>query len=127
LSLRKLQQVRAWVDDVCSSWSFRQIIPCHFAAPVKAGPAEFKRAFAFAYEEQDEELEMGASPPLAAVPAIPGFGWLAGLLRGARGVGLGQAQKLSRPVVFPEADMRTLNTLNNSLLRLGVVKANADN
>ena len=34
--------------------------------------------------------------------------------------------QLTRPVVFPEADMKTLNTLNNSLLSLGAVKRNAD-
>lgn len=30
------------------------------------------------------------------------------------------------PLVFPEADMRALTSLNNGLLRYGVVKANAD-
>lgn len=34
--------------------------------------------------------------------------------------------QLTRPVVFPEADMRTLNTLNSALLKFGVVKARAD-
>jgi hypothetical protein len=47
--------VRSWVDDITSSWNFRQIIPCHFSAPIKAGPAEFKRAFTFAYELLEEE------------------------------------------------------------------------
>lgn len=36
------RQTRRWVDDITSSWNFRQIIPCHFAAPVKAGPREFR-------------------------------------------------------------------------------------
>lgn len=31
------------MDDV-TRWNFRQIIPCHFAAPVKAGPREFRCA-----------------------------------------------------------------------------------
>ncbi len=31
-----------------------------------------------------------------------------------------------RPVVFPESDMKILNTLNRSLLEAGVVKRNAD-
>ncbi len=37
-----LRQTRRWVDDV-TRWRFRQIIPCHFSAPVKAGPREFRR------------------------------------------------------------------------------------
>ncbi len=34
--------------------------------------------------------------------------------------------QLVRPAVFPESDMKTLNTLNNALLSVGAVKANAD-
>ncbi len=57
LSLSLSSQVRKWVDEVVRDWSFRQVIPCHFAAPVRAGPAEFKQAFAFAYEgQQDDEV-----------------------------------------------------------------------
>jgi len=37
-----LRQTQRWVDDV-ARWRFRQIIPCHFSAPVKAGPREFRR------------------------------------------------------------------------------------
>ena len=44
-------QVVEWVEDICGDWDFRQVVPCHFEAPVKAGPAEFRRAFAFAYEQ----------------------------------------------------------------------------
>ena len=36
----------AWVDRVVS-WNFKQIIPCHFDAPVATNPQEFARAFAF--------------------------------------------------------------------------------
>lgn len=31
-----------------------------------------------------------------------------------------------RVVTFPEADMKTLNTLNDTLVKLGAVKSNAD-
>ncbi|KAK9846457.1 hypothetical protein WJX81_004293 [Elliptochloris bilobata] len=44
------QETRRWVDDIVRSWDFRRIIPCHFAAPVRAGPREFRAAFDFAYE-----------------------------------------------------------------------------
>jgi Domain of unknown function (DUF4336) len=34
--------VAAWVDDIARSWRFRQIIPCHFDAPIAAGPADLR-------------------------------------------------------------------------------------
>ena len=43
----------AWVDRV-AQWDFEQIIPCHFDAPIRATPAEFRSAFDF--------LVRGASP-----------------------------------------------------------------
>ncbi len=39
-------QVLAWADKI-SQWDFNQVIPCHFSAPVKATPTEFRRAFDF--------------------------------------------------------------------------------
>ncbi|MCC0176875.1 DUF4336 domain-containing protein [Waterburya agarophytonicola K14] len=36
----------AWANRV-ASWDFTQIIPCHFDAPVKTNPQEFRQAFAF--------------------------------------------------------------------------------
>ena len=35
-------QVRRWVDSICNSWDFNQIIPAHFDAPIAAGPADFR-------------------------------------------------------------------------------------
>ncbi|GFH33703.1 uncharacterized protein HaLaN_33111, partial [Haematococcus lacustris] len=58
-----LPYVRAWVDDIVSSWNFRQIIPCHFAAPVKADPLDFKRAFTFAYQGQQDQVSRAAGTP----------------------------------------------------------------
>ena len=29
---------REWVDSICSDWSFRQIIPAHFTAPIPGAP-----------------------------------------------------------------------------------------
>jgi len=119
--------VRAWVDDICASWSFRQVIPCHFAAPVKAGPAEFRDAFAFAYEGVEEQEEGAAAAPAPAPgnPLLSLFAKASSLLGGATGAGAA-GSKPRRVVNFPETDMKTLNTLNSTLLRLGAVKANAD-
>lgn len=110
--------VREWVDEIVRDWNFQRIIPCHFAAPVKAGPAEFKRAFAFVYDDVEEEA--------AATPAPTGPAGIIASLTSLFNGGTNQPTKLTRPAVFPEADMRTLNTLNYTLLKLGAVKANAD-
>ena len=50
--LRSFGDVRApeetlrWVDDV-AEWPFDRILPSHFAGPIKAGPADFREAFAW--------------------------------------------------------------------------------
>lgn len=41
---RQPAQVVAWADRV-SRWNFWRIIPCHFSAPLAAGPEQFRRAF----------------------------------------------------------------------------------
>jgi hypothetical protein len=38
--------VNDWVKRV-SKWNFTRIVPCHFDAPIKAGPKEFREAFRF--------------------------------------------------------------------------------
>lgn len=35
-----------WADKI-ASWDFQQIIPCHFDAPIKAQPYQFRQAFSF--------------------------------------------------------------------------------
>jgi len=39
-------QTLNWAHEV-ASWDFQRIIPCHFDAPIKAGPHQFWQAFAF--------------------------------------------------------------------------------
>ena len=43
-------ETKAWVDEVCK-WRFRRIVPCHLANDVKAGPDQFRKAFAFLDED----------------------------------------------------------------------------
>lgn len=43
---RAPQETLDWADKV-ASWAFQQIIPCHFDAPIKAEPHQFRQAFAF--------------------------------------------------------------------------------
>ncbi|EDX84068.1 hypothetical protein S7335_1765 [Synechococcus sp. PCC 7335] len=43
---RDAKAVLNWADRI-AQWNFEQVIPCHFSAPVEAGPNEFRRAFNF--------------------------------------------------------------------------------
>ncbi|MGC1215949.1 MAG: DUF4336 domain-containing protein [Phormidesmis sp.] len=43
---RAPKAVLAWADKI-SQWEFDQVIACHFSAPIKATPADFRRAFDF--------------------------------------------------------------------------------
>ncbi|MGK7920239.1 MAG: DUF4336 domain-containing protein [Trichodesmium sp.] len=43
---RDPEQVMEWVEKV-ASWNFRQIIACHFDAPIQASGYEFTQAFSF--------------------------------------------------------------------------------
>jgi Domain of unknown function (DUF4336) len=44
------RQVLDWADHI-ACWDFQQIIPCHFDAPIPAGPHQFHQAFAFLKKE----------------------------------------------------------------------------
>jgi hypothetical protein len=35
-----------WADRI-AQWEFEQVVPCHFTAPIRTGPTEFRRAFEF--------------------------------------------------------------------------------
>ena len=57
--LRKLvfgnarSEALGWVDEICRDWPrFGRIVPCHFEAPIKAGPRELRAAFSFLEEEE---------------------------------------------------------------------------
>ena len=43
---RAPQETINWADKV-ASWDFQWLIPCHFDAPIKAEPQQFRQAFAF--------------------------------------------------------------------------------
>lgn len=52
---RDPKQVMRWVEKV-ASWNFRQIIPCHFDAPIQASGYEFRQAFSFLEKDSGEYL-----------------------------------------------------------------------
>ena len=43
---RGAKAVLDWADKI-AQWDFERVIPCHFSAPIQAGPVEFRRAFEF--------------------------------------------------------------------------------
>jgi hypothetical protein len=95
---------RAWVDAICRDWAFRQIIPAHFTAPIKASPADLKAAFGFLYEGEQRSARRPG-----------GVGGLLGGLFGGGGGGAG------RGVQYPESDMAALNAAKRFLVSAGVV------
>ncbi|CAM9600890.1 unnamed protein product [Chrysoparadoxa australica] len=93
--------VRDFVDDV-TKWPFQRIIPCHYAAPVKAGPAEYRRAFAFAFTTEQAALKRG------------GPSWLSNL-------GLGSpAQPKDNLAGIPESDLAALKQVEGFLQEAGL-------
>eukprot|EP00803_Ostreobium_quekettii_P006277 evm.model.scf_3018.1 EVM.evm.TU.scf_3018.1 scf_3018:3596-7346(+) len=92
------QAVTRWIDEICRDWKFTQIISCHLAAPVAAGPKDLKRAFRFSYLQVEE-----AKRAKAAKSGNP----LAGLL----------PKSAENPVAadLPPKDFGSLNELDDFL------------
>lgn len=97
------EATRQWLDEICAEWAFRRIIPCHYAAPIKAGPADLKRAFSFVYEGLE-----------ARAPAGNLLASLFSKVSPASATGSS---------VLPEADMATLNGLEKLLQSSGILYA----
>eukprot|EP00955_Chlamydomonas_euryale_P102988 365457-Chlamydomonas_euryale.AAC.4 len=112
--------VRRWVDSIVSDWAFTRVIPAHFAAPVKAGPADFKAAFAFAYEDAEDA---DGAENVATPAAQGGVAGLFGRLFGGTGKATAAGAVPRRVVEFPEKDIATLRNLNSLLLKTGLVKS----
>ncbi|KAJ8750330.1 hypothetical protein K2173_014245 [Erythroxylum novogranatense] len=91
------EKVRDWIDRIARDWKFKRIIPAHFAGPINASRSDFLAAFAFL----DDLLGERARPSLSLL-----FTSL-----------LGKAASY-----FPPDDMRTLSSLDEFLVSIGVVK-----
>ena len=138
--LRKLvfgnakSEALAWVDEICRDWpKFSRILPCHFEAPIRAGPRDLRAAFSFL--EEEEEGGGGRSAVEASTSgrrreekddnngAGGGGALFGGLLSAAFAssplikVGGGG----SGAVPFDPADMRALDGLSGSLKTTGVL------
>ncbi|MCO5583422.1 hypothetical protein L7F22_037333 [Adiantum nelumboides] len=98
------EKVMLWVNSIVRDWRFKRIIPCHFDAPVAAGPSDFKAAFAFLNDFIGEDRQL---------PSSLGFS-LSSLL--------GKAASY-----FPPDDMKTLSSLDDFLVSVGAVKKTVSN
>ncbi|XVF60632.1 hypothetical protein PTKIN_Ptkin08bG0063800 [Pterospermum kingtungense] len=92
-------KVRDWIDGIARDWKFKRIIPAHFAGPIKAGRAELLAAFAFLDDFLGERYVTRPSLSLLFTSLM------------------GKAASY-----FPPDDMKTLSSLDEFLVSVGVVK-----
>ena len=132
--LRKLvfgnarSEALGWVDEICRDWpKFSRILPCHFEAPIKAGPRELRAAFSFLEEEEKEGATAKASTSGRSDEGSDNKdGGLGALFGGLLSAVVSKAS--SSPikagggaVPFDPADMRALDGLSGSLKTTGVL------
>ncbi|KAL5987278.1 hypothetical protein ACLOJK_038440 [Asimina triloba] len=92
-------KVRDWIDRITKDWRFKRIIPAHFAAPINASRSDFLAAFAFLDELLGERFVTRPSLSLFFTSLM------------------GKAASY-----FPPDDMKTLSSLDEFLVSVGVVK-----
>jgi len=112
---REPESVLAWADRV-SKWPFTRIVPCHLSNDIRAGPAEFRRAFAF-LEPLSPAHARTATAVSAASMEIPNP--LARLLTTKRSVT--SDPSWSTPSMATPEDSRLLRTASDILTRLRIV------
>lgn len=96
---------REWVNKVATGWDFKRVIPAHFAAPVAAGPKDFRQAFQFLWDmESNRPTQAGDPQPQQAQNLF------AQLFN----------RKPQEPFRPPASDMRALNGLESLLTKTGV-------
>lgn len=105
------KEVALWIEDIASSWRFRQIVPCHLAAPIPSTPADLRAAFAWAYEAAGMKSPVRAGL-LSRVRAAVGLSSGGGFRRG----GAGKEEE----DLFDSEDLKALQTLSKILNKVGV-------
>ena len=119
------------MDDV-TRWNFRQIIPCHFAAPVKAGPREFRCAMLHqAFSSVSMRTVLCDKQAEANLPCRAAFEFAYDNEREAVSAPIGVESLLTRlfrrpgkpaAAELPAGDMRALDGLARILRTVGVLK-----
>ncbi|KAL3526564.1 hypothetical protein ACH5RR_011220 [Cinchona calisaya] len=93
------EKVKDWIDSIVRDWRFKKIIPAHFAAPINASSSDLLAAFGFLDDLLGESYVTRPSLSLLFTSL------------------LGKAASY-----FPPDDMRTLSSLDDFLVSVGVVK-----
>ena len=66
---RAPQETLQWADTI-ASWNFERIVPCHFTAPIRATPQQFRQAFSFLESNNQHDLPEADLKTLKNIDAL---------------------------------------------------------
>ncbi len=66
---RAPQETLQWADTI-ASWNFERIVPCHFTAPIRATPQQFRQAFGFLESNNQHDLPEADLKTLKNIDAL---------------------------------------------------------
>ena len=103
---------KEWIEDICSSWNFTQIIPAHFTAPIPAGPNDLRRAFGFLYESKSGNTANRSNTSNKSAGAASFLDAAASMFR---------KSPAAAAQTYPEEDIKALNAAKEFLVKVGAV------
>jgi hypothetical protein len=106
---------KEWIEDICSSWNFTQIIPAHFTAPIPAGPNDLRRAFGFLYESKSGNTANRSNRSNTSNKSAGAASFLDAAASMFRKSPAAAAQ------TYPEEDIKALNAAKEFLVKVGAV------
>lgn len=106
---------KEWIEDICSSWNFTQIIPAHFTAPIPAGPNDLRRAFGFLYESKSGNTANRSNRSNTSNKSAGAAAFLDAAASMFRKSPAAAAQ------TYPEEDIKALNAAKEFLVKVGAV------
>ena len=106
---------KEWIEDICSSWNFTQIIPAHFTAPIPAGPNDLRRAFGFLYESKSGNTANRSNTSNTSNKSAGAASFLDAAASMFRKSPAAAAQ------TYPEEDIKALNAAKEFLVKVGAV------
>jgi hypothetical protein len=66
---RAPQETLQWANTI-ASWNFERIVPCHFTAPIRATPQQFRQAFSFLESNDQHDLPEADLKTLKNIDAL---------------------------------------------------------
>ena len=70
------EAVREWIEDMAESWAFKQIVPCHFDAPVPCTGRELIAAYQRSSDVYADDTTAGGTAASATDGSAGGGGFL---------------------------------------------------